>query len=109
MEYLRLGKIIDAFSLDGTLKILSSSYFSEKRYQKGNVIYLVSPAGERIEAKVEGEYLVVKLPHLSTYAVYGTEPTGNNIWLYVGIGAGALVLIGAAAFILLKGKKKKAK
>ena len=52
MEYLRLGKIIDAFSLDGTLKILSSSYFSEKRYQKGNVIYLVSPTEERIEAKV---------------------------------------------------------
>ena len=52
MEYLRLGKIIDSFSLDGTLKILSSTYFSEKRYQKGNVIYLVSPSGEKEEAKV---------------------------------------------------------
>lgn len=48
MEFLRLGKIIDAFSLDGTLKILSSTYFSEKRYQKGNTIYLVSPNNERL-------------------------------------------------------------
>ena len=52
MEYLRLGKIIDAFSLDGTLKILSSTYFSEKRYQKGNIIYLVNDNGERIEVTV---------------------------------------------------------
>lgn len=52
MEYLRLGKIIDAFSLDGTLKILSSTYFSEERYQEGNIIYLVSPSGEREEIKV---------------------------------------------------------
>lgn len=53
MDFLRLGKIIDAFSLDGTLKILSSSYFSEARYKKGNVIYLVSPSGEKEEVKVE--------------------------------------------------------
>ena len=52
MEYLRLGKVIDAFSLDGTLKILSSSYFSEKRYQEGNVITLVSPNGEREDVTV---------------------------------------------------------
>ena len=52
MEYLRLGKIIDAFSLDGTLKILSSTYFSEERYQEGNIIYLVSPSNEREEVKV---------------------------------------------------------
>ena len=53
MEFLRLGKIIDAFSLDGTLKILSSTYFSEKRYQKGNTIYLVSPNNERLLYTVE--------------------------------------------------------
>ena len=53
MEYVRLGKIIDAFSLDGTLKILSSSYFSDKRYQAGNVIYLLSPNNERLLYTVE--------------------------------------------------------
>ena len=53
MDYLRLGKVIDAFSLDGTLKILSSSYFSEKRYQKGNNVYLVSPNNERLLYTVE--------------------------------------------------------
>lgn len=53
MEYVRLGKIIDAFSLDGTLKILSSSYYSEARYKKGNTIYLVSLSGDREEVIVE--------------------------------------------------------
>ncbi|MCR4880051.1 MAG: ribosome maturation factor RimM [Bacilli bacterium] len=52
MEFLRLGKIIDAFSLDGTLKILSSSYFSEDRYLEGNKIYLVSPNGNKEEVTV---------------------------------------------------------
>ena len=40
MEYLSLGKIIDAFGLDGTLKIYSTTNMSEKRYQKGATVYL---------------------------------------------------------------------
>lgn len=52
MEYLSLGRIIDAFGLDGTLKILSSTYFSKERYEKGNIIYLVSPSGDRKEYTV---------------------------------------------------------
>lgn len=47
MEYLSLGKIIDAFGLDGTVKILSSTFYGEKRYKKGNKIDLVAPNGER--------------------------------------------------------------
>ena len=42
MEYLTLGKVKDAFGLDGTLKILSSSYFSSDRYQEGNKIILTN-------------------------------------------------------------------
>ena len=39
-EYLLLGYITDAFSLDGTFKVLSKTDFAEKRYQKGNEIFL---------------------------------------------------------------------
>ena len=42
-EYLLLGYITDAFSLDGTFKVLSKTDFAEKRYQEGNEIYLFSP------------------------------------------------------------------
>ena len=40
MEYLSLGKITDAFGLDGTLKIYSTTNMGEKRYQKGAIVYL---------------------------------------------------------------------
>ena len=47
MEYVTLGKIVDAFNLDGTLKILSSTFYAEKRYRKGNKIDIVYPNGIR--------------------------------------------------------------
>ena len=40
MEYLSLGIIIGSFSLDGSVKILSSTDFAFDRYQKGNTLYL---------------------------------------------------------------------
>ena len=40
MEYLSLGKITDAFGLDGTLKVYSTTNMGEKRYAKGAIIYL---------------------------------------------------------------------
>lgn len=40
MEKLLLGYVISSFSLDGTMKILSKTNMSEKRYAKGNLIYL---------------------------------------------------------------------
>lgn len=52
MDYLLLGKVIDAFGLDGTIRILSSTFYAKKRYQKGNKIFLVSPKGERSEYAV---------------------------------------------------------
>ena len=39
-EYLLLGYITDAFSLDGTFKVLSKTDFASKRYQEGKEIYL---------------------------------------------------------------------
>jgi 16S rRNA processing protein RimM len=40
MEKLLLGYIISSFSLDGTVKVLSKTNMSAKRYIKGNKIYL---------------------------------------------------------------------
>ena len=42
-EYLLLGYITDAFSLDGTFKILSKTDFASKRYAKGREVFLYQP------------------------------------------------------------------
>ena len=42
-EYLLLGYITDAFSLDGTFKILSKTDFASKRYAKGKEVFLYQP------------------------------------------------------------------
>ena len=41
-DYLLLGIIIDSFSLDGTMKILSKTDFAPLRYQKGNIVFCYS-------------------------------------------------------------------
>ena len=46
MEYLKLGKIIDTFSLDGSVKIFSTTTNQDIRFKKGKKVYLES----------EGEY-----------------------------------------------------
>ena len=53
-EYLLLGYITDAFSLDGTFKVLSKTDFASKRYKKGNEIFLYNPkTKERLTVIVE--------------------------------------------------------
>ena len=52
MEYLTLGKIIDTFSLDGSVKILSSTTNQEIRYKKGNKLF-ISDSGEMKELTVD--------------------------------------------------------
>ena len=42
MEYVKLGTIIGSFSLDGTLKVMSTTDFAMERYQEGNTIYLLN-------------------------------------------------------------------
>lgn len=39
-DYLTVAKIIDSFSLDGSLKVISSSSNKELRYKKGNKLFL---------------------------------------------------------------------
>ena len=43
MEYLSLGKIVDSFGVDGTMKIYSTTSNGVKRYKTGNKLFLVNP------------------------------------------------------------------
>lgn len=58
MEYLSLGKVIDAFGLDGTLKIYSTTNNGKLRYQSGNEVYLYNP-----NDKSETKYTVLSYRH----------------------------------------------
>ncbi len=71
MEYLTLGTIIDTFSLDGTLKIISKTTNAKMRYQKGNKVFVVSKNGEKLECTVSkyrsnGQFDFVKVEEINT-------------------------------------------
>lgn len=40
MDYIKLGIVIDSFSLDGRLKIITTTDFPKERFKKGNKILL---------------------------------------------------------------------
>ena len=58
MEYLSLGKIVDSFGIDGTVKIYSTTSFGEKRYKKGSIVFFVNPLNQE-----RTEHEVVKYRH----------------------------------------------
>lgn len=72
MEYLLLGFVIDSFSLDGTVKILSKTDFAEIRYQKGNVVYFYNTkTKERLPMTVvsyrsSGQFDFVKVEEINS-------------------------------------------
>ena len=54
MEYLSLGKIVDKFGLDGTVKVYSTTNNAEKRYKKDATVFLYDEkTNRREEYKVE--------------------------------------------------------
>lgn len=54
MEYLLLGKIVDKFGLDGTIKIYSTTNNAEMRYKKSAKVFLYDEkSNERKEYQVE--------------------------------------------------------
>ena len=54
MEYLSLGKIVDKFGLDGTLKVYSTTNNGKMRYKKGAKVFLYDErSNTRTEYKVE--------------------------------------------------------
>ena len=71
-EYLLLGYIIDSFSLDGTVKILSKTDFADLRYQEGNKVFFYSPkTKERLEMTVvsyrsNGQFDFVKVEEINS-------------------------------------------
>ena len=58
MEYLSLGKIVDSFGIDGTIKIYSTTSFGSKRYKAGSKVFLVNPLNQEMK-----ECEVVKYRH----------------------------------------------
>ena len=72
MEYLSLGKIIDAFALDGTVKLMSTTDNAKKRYQKGNKVFLVNTKNHEqreltvVSYRSSGEIDFVKFEEIST-------------------------------------------
>ena len=71
MEYIKLGTIIGSFSLDGTLKIISTTDFAKERYKKGNTIYLFNKDKEYIPLTVvsfrmNGKLDFVKVNEITT-------------------------------------------
>ena len=72
MEFLSLGKIIDSFGLDGTLKVYSTTNMGKKRYKAGNTVYLFDEENkEYIEYKVlnyrhNGNLDFVKLENINS-------------------------------------------
>ena len=71
-EYLLLGYITDAFSLDGTFKVLSKTDFANQRYKEGNEIYLYQPnTKQRMTVTVEsfrsnGQFDFVKVQGINS-------------------------------------------
>ena len=71
MEYIKLGTIIGSFSLDGTLKVMSTTDFAKERYQEGNTIYLLNKKKEYlpltvVSFRMNGKLDFVKVNEINT-------------------------------------------
>ena len=72
MEYLSLGKIVDSFGIDGTVKIYSTTQFGEKRYKAGSTVFFVNPQDhsrteyESISFRHSGLFDFVKFKGITT-------------------------------------------
>ena len=62
MEYLKLGTIIGTFGVEGTLKIYSTTNMGDRRYKKGNKVYLHDLENDTYE-----EYVVLTYRHQGLY------------------------------------------
>lgn len=72
MEKLLIGYIISSFSLDGTVKVLSKTNMSAKRYAKGNKVYLADKSENIVKEltvssfRSSGEIDFVKFEEITT-------------------------------------------
>lgn len=69
MEYLVVGKIVDTFSLDGSIKILSSSNNESLRFKKGSSLFIKEDdqyvEHKIISARKAGNVFVVRFEDIS--------------------------------------------
>lgn len=68
MEYLSLGRVKDAFGLDGSLKIFSTTNMSNYRYQKGAKVFIYDETND--ERK---EYVVLNYRHNGLFDIIKLE------------------------------------
>ena len=100
----------------GSCKIMIKVNDEMKKYQNYSFVYVSDDIedqpklGDVVTAKIDGDYLVATIPHLSTWAIAGnndvsetTKDNKNNLILYVGIGVG-IIIIGTVIIVLLKKK-----
>ncbi|MCQ2795173.1 MAG: ribosome maturation factor RimM [Bacilli bacterium] len=69
MEYLLLGKISKPHGLKGEVKIFSNTDFARLRYQKGNVVFLLS----------DNKYLPLKVYSFYKYKEYDVVSFENHL------------------------------
>ena len=71
-DYLLLGYVIDSYSLDGSVKVLSKTDFAKQRYQKGKTVFFYNPkTKERLPMTVvkhrsNGQFDFVKVEEIKT-------------------------------------------
>ena len=72
MEYLLVGTIIDSFSLDGTIKIVSSTDRPEQRFKEGAKLFLFNKLTKEYseitveKSRLSGDLLFVKFEEYNT-------------------------------------------
>ena len=72
MEYLKLGTIIDAFGLDGTIKVYSTTQNQKMRYKKGARVFLYNESLDTREEHIvvsyrsSGRFDFVKLEEINS-------------------------------------------
>ena len=89
-----------------------------KKYNSFKLIYVKDDftLGETIELKVEGDYLVGTLPHLSTYTLVGNNvesssnpTTGDKIYMWIGMLIISVIGLGIGLTYALKSRKSRVK
>ena len=74
MSYLKIGKVMDSFGLDGTLKVYSTTDSPKKRYQKGNKVYLYNESNDdHIEFVVERFTMSGPIAHVKLTGIDSPE------------------------------------
>ena len=110
-----IGVAAEGFGADTLIKVqlesgvLTNTLMGEYDYEGGNLIYTVTPGSRSLtepETPAPAEETVD--PTEGTEGTNAAEPKAENVALYAGVGAFAVVIAAAAVIVILVSKKKKA-